>query len=80
MTAKKIGGKRRKGILLLTLSYKGLRGLKFWALNLGLPHEEKNLANLPFSDYVEGLAILAIEQQTLSFSLGKDFVNISEPL
>ena len=76
----KIRRRRRRGIIFLALLYKGLRGLKFWALNLGLPHEEKNPTNLPISDYVEGLAILAIEQQTSSFSLGKDFVNISEPL
>ena len=56
-----------------------LRGLKFWALNLGLSHEE-NPTNLPISNYVEGPAILVIEQKTSSFSLGKDFVNISESL
>ena len=39
---KKIGRRRRRReILLLTLLYKDLRGLKFWALNLGLPHEKK---------------------------------------
>ena len=37
----KIGRRIRIGILLLTLLYKGLRGLKFWALNLGLSHEKK---------------------------------------
>ena len=38
----KIGRRRRKKmIFFLALLYKGLRGLKFWALNLGLPHEEK---------------------------------------
>ena len=42
MVAKKIGRKRRKVILLLTLLYKGIRGLKFWTLNLGLPHEKKS--------------------------------------
>ena len=40
---RKIGRRRRrrKRILFLILLYKGLRGLKFWALNLGIPHEEK---------------------------------------
>ena len=38
---RKIGRRRSKRILFLTLLYKGLRGLKFWALNLGLLHEEK---------------------------------------
>ena len=38
---KKIGRRRSKMILFLALLYKGLRDLKFWALNLGLPHEEK---------------------------------------
>ena len=56
-----------------------LRDLTFWALNLGLPHEEKP-TNLPLSDYVEGLVIPTIEQQTSSFSFGKDIVNISESL
>ena len=32
-------------IIFLALLYKGLRGLKFWALNLGLPHEEKPKIN-----------------------------------
>ena len=72
----KIGRKRRrKKILFLALLYKGLRGLKFWAF-----HMRKNPTNLSLSDYVEGLVIPAIEQQTSSFSLSKDFVNISEPL
>ena len=38
---RKIGRRRKKMIFFLALLYKGLRGLKFWALNLGLPHEEK---------------------------------------
>ena len=34
-------------IIFLALLYKGLRGLKFWALNLGLPHEKKpNINNI----------------------------------
>ena len=42
VAAKNVGRRRRRGILLLTLLYKGLiRGLKFWALNLGLSHEKK---------------------------------------
>ena len=44
MAAKKKNGRRRRRrkrrIFLLTLLYKGLRGLKFWTLNLGLTHEE----------------------------------------
>ena len=38
---RKIGRRKRKRVLFLALLYKGLRGLKFWALNLGIPHEEK---------------------------------------
>ena len=49
--------------------------LLIWAF-----HMRKNPTNLPIFDYVEGLAIPAIEQQTSSFSLGKDFIYISEPL
>ena len=46
---RKIGRIRSKRILFLTLLYKGLRGLKFWALNLGLPHEKK--PNRIFPEY-----------------------------
>ena len=45
----KIGKRRSKRILFLALLYKGLRGLKFWALNLGLPHEKK--PNRIFPEY-----------------------------
>ena len=42
-TKKKKNGRRRRRreIILLTLLYKDLKDLKFWVLNLGLPHEEK---------------------------------------
>ena len=38
---KKLEEEEEKGFFFLALLYKGLRGLKFWVLNLGLPHEEK---------------------------------------
>ena len=44
----KIGRRRKKMVLFLAVLYKGLRGLKFWALNLGLPHEEKPKKSLIF--------------------------------
>ena len=37
----KLEEEEKKRIFFLALLYKGLRGLKFWVLNLGLPHDEK---------------------------------------